>query len=89
VTSPLYQGDHKRKARALCAAAAADPTTPCGRCGKTLAQHPRTKTGKPPRWHAGHVIDGLKGGPLRPEVDVCNEAAGGRLATRRRSPNAW
>lgn len=75
---PHHSGTYVRDSAILRAAAYADPTTRCARCGRTLAEHPPTRTGKPPRWQAGHVNDGQIGGPLRPEADVCNTAAGAR-----------
>lgn len=75
---PHHSGTHHVRSRLVRQAAYADPDTRCGRCGRTLAEHPNTKTGKPPSWQAGHVIDGLVDGPLRPEADVCNTAAGAR-----------
>ncbi len=73
--------------RRLTAAAAADPTTRCGRCGQTLAEHPPHRNGKPATWHAGHVHDGQIDGPLRPEASTCNIAAGN--AARRRRAQRW
>lgn len=90
---PWHSGPHKRIARALCTTWAADPNTRCqatnckGWGNRTLAEHPHTKTGKPPRWEAGHVNAGQIGGPYRPEVDVCNRADGARLINATRKPD--
>jgi hypothetical protein len=53
-------------------------------CGRTLAEHPHTKTGRPPTWDAGHAIDGRIGGVLRPEIAGCGRSAGATLGNRRR-----
>ena len=82
-----YTGSYKRHAKQVRDAAYADPTTRCARCGRTLHEHPPTRTGKPPRWDAGHVIDGLPGGPLQPEVAGCNRSAGATQANTNRKPN--
>ena len=74
-----YSGDYARRARAVRAAANADATTRCQRCGLTLAEHPAGAT-----WDAGHVNDGQIGGPLGPEVSSCNRSAGAALGNRRR-----
>lgn len=81
--SPLYAGDYQRRARAVRARANADSATQCEyidehghRCGRTLAQHPPTRSGRPPRWSAGHP-DGEHGNPravLVPQVLGCNLA---------------
>lgn len=47
----------------------------CGHaCGRTLAQHPPTTTGRPPRWSSGHTRHGDRTAPIRPEVLGCNVA---------------
>lgn len=69
-------------ARLLVKAAAANPHTRCGRCGRTLAEHPPHHTGKPATWHAGHVNDGEIDGPLRAEASTCNIAAGNAARAR-------
>lgn len=74
-----YRGDYQRRAARVRAAAYADPDTRCGRCGRTLAEHPSGAT-----WDAGHVNDGQVGGPLRPEASSCNRAAGQAISARRR-----
>ena len=56
------------------AAAYADPSTTCWRCGLTLAEVQRT--GKRVTWHSGHVIDGDARSPLRAEHSTCNQSAG-------------
>lgn len=68
--APHHRGAHQARARKLTAWAYANPDTPCGRCGKTLGQHPPGD-----RWEAGHVIDGQVDGPLRPEARSCNRRA--------------
>lgn len=79
-----YTGTYQARARHVRDAAYADPTTPCWRCGRTLAQHriphptlPWTPT---PRWHAGHTIDANSNAPLAPEANCCNTTAGQRSA---------
>jgi hypothetical protein len=74
----LYRGDYARRAALVRAQAYANPLTTCARCGLTLAEHPPTKTGKPPKWDAGHERDGDPTSPLRAEVARCNRAAGGQ-----------
>lgn len=76
---------------AIRAAAYSQPDTRCWRCGRTLADHPRTKTGKPPTWEAGHLHDGQTSSPLLPEVKSCNASAGASMGNRRRhrTPLAW
>ena len=83
--APHHSGSYHRRAMALRAAANADPGTRCWRCGRTLAEHPPTKTGRAPRWTAGHVEDrnGNLTGELAPEPDVCNFTEGARKLQRR------
>lgn len=81
--APHHKGTYHRRSRALVAAANADPTTRCWRCGRTLTEHPPTKSGNPPKWSAGHLIDGQAEGPLAPEVLSCNSSAGARLSNQR------
>jgi hypothetical protein len=76
MAGPHHRGAYVARARAVRAAANANPNTRCWRCGHTLDHHPNTKTGRPPRWTAGHVRDGDPTSPLLPEADVCNYAAG-------------
>lgn len=86
-----YTGSYHVQARRIRTLAYANPDTRCGRCGRTLAKHPPTKTGKAARWQAGHVIDGQVNGALRPEADVCNAAAGARLRHQKpeRTSRRW
>lgn len=71
-------------ASCTCSATTIDHCT-CGRaCGKTLAQHPPTKTGKPPSWDAGHARSGDPSSPLRTEVAGCNRRNGASEGNRRR-----
>jgi hypothetical protein len=67
-----HRGTYHRRSLALVAQAYANPDTRCAYCGKTLAQHPRTRTGRLPRWSAGHVVKGQVDGALVPEVLSCN-----------------
>jgi hypothetical protein len=71
------------------------PWTTCWRCGKTLQEHPRHKSGRPAWWETGHLVDGDPRSPLALEASVCNRSEGGRvggLKSQRlgepRSPNA-
>jgi len=73
-------GPYQTQARAVCAAASADPTTTCWRCGLMLHQHTPHKNGRRPFWTAGHVIDGDPLSPLLPEASTCNFRAGGLQA---------
>lgn len=78
-----HRGDYQKRAAKVRARANADASTTCWRCGLTLAQC-RTKTGKPARWTAGHVIDSNPDSPLLPECSTCNYSAGAKLGNRRR-----
>ncbi len=85
---------HKRAAKLVTDAAYADPSTRCqatlangATCGRTLAEHPPTRTGKAPSWDAGHVIAGDPNSPLRPEVASCNRAEGARMTNHQRRSN--
>lgn len=88
-----YRGSYLVRARHVRQAAYADPSTPCGRCGLTLSEHPPHHNGKPARWQAGHVNDGEAGGRLRPEASTCNLSAGGVLGNDiklgRKSDLSW
>ena len=84
-----YKGSYHVRARAIRRAAYMNPATTCWRCGRTLNQHPNTKTGQPPRWTAGHVIDGDPLSPLLPEVQVCNYSAGGKLPHTVTTTRRW
>ena len=79
-----YRGTYHVEARQVREAAYANPSTRCWRCGLTLAEHPRHKTGRPAHWTAGHLVDGQPGGPLLPEASTCNYAAGAGQGNRRR-----
>lgn len=83
---PHHTGTYDKASRAVVAAAYANPGTQCWRCGRILTQHSPTKTGNPPRWSAGHVVDGQINGELRPEVLSCNSRAGARLGNAQRRP---
>lgn len=78
-----YKNGYDTRARQVREAAAANPGTLCWRCGKTLAQHPPHKNGKPARWQAGHVNQGEIGGLLLPEASTCNTGHGARLGAAR------
>lgn len=72
----LYAGNYQRRAKAVTRTAYLNPDTQCARCGKTLAEHPPTKSGRQPKWHAGHAWPNDPNAPLRPEVESCNVAEG-------------
>jgi hypothetical protein len=76
--APHHRGSHQRRAKKITAAADADPTTRCWRCGRTKAEHGR-------RWHAGHLVDGQVNGPLAAECEPCNTSAGARRGNQRRA----
>lgn len=82
---PHHTGSYQARAAAVRAAANANPTTTCWRCGRTLAEHPPHRNGKPARWTAGHIHDGQIDGPLAPEASTCNYSAGATLGNKRRS----
>jgi hypothetical protein len=79
-----YRGSYHVASRRVREAAAASPYTTCWRCGRTLAQHPPHKTGKPARWTAGHLRDGDPSSPLLPEASTCNKSAGAAHGNRLR-----
>ena len=81
-----YTGDYDRRRAELVARANADPSTRCSMpgCGRTLAEHPLTKSGKRPTWTTDHVRPGDPLSPLRLAVSSCNYAAGARLGNERR-----
>ncbi len=89
--APHHRGNHDARARIIVARANANPATTCqsphckGWGNRTLAEHPNTRTGRPPRWQAGHVIAGQIAGALQPEADVCNTSAGAVDGNRRRA----
>jgi hypothetical protein len=76
-------GTYTKRAKVVRDTANLNPATPCGMCGKTLAEHPNTKTGKPPSWDADHERPGDPLSPLRPVAATCNRAAGARLKNER------
>ena len=83
VKAAHHRGTHQVRARAVVDAANRDPMTRCWRCGLTLAEHPKHKTGKRARWTGGHVIDGQVGGLILPEASTCNFTHGARLGNQR------
>jgi hypothetical protein len=80
-----YTGSYQVRARRVREAAAADPTTRCWRCGKTLAEARRLWPDRDVVWHAGHMVDGNSAMPLAPEHSVCNLSAGAQVTNRKRS----
>ena len=69
--------NYKRLARLIRRHANANPATACWYCGRTLAEHPPHKNGRPAFWTAGHLIPGqpdheLTLGSLVAEASVCN-----------------
>ena len=85
MVKPLYRGDYTARSKAVRLYAYANPATPCGMCGLTLAAHGMTKTGKRPTWDADHLRPGDPTSPLRPVVASCNRAAGGALGRARQA----
>lgn len=93
---PQHRGTYHVRSRHLVKMAYADPDTKCWRCGKTLPEHEPHKTGAPPKWTAGHLVDGQVGGPLLPEASTCNYSAGGILGNQKlgnaappKTPLSW
>ena len=82
-----HMGTYHVRARQIREQANASPVTICWRCGLRLDQHPPTKTGRPPRWTAGHVEDdnGNHTGHLAPEANTCNFTEGARKGNRLRA----
>lgn len=78
VKAAHHRGTHQRRARAVVAAANANPATLCRRCGQPA------RPGDP--WQAGHINDGQIDGPLAPEHRSCNARAGQALSAQRRKP---
>ncbi len=83
---PHHRGTHQVRARRIVEQANANPNTRCGRCNRTLAQHPMGGNGKPQYWTAGHVHAGQINGELRPEASTCNFGAGNQDDP---DPNRW
>jgi hypothetical protein len=67
----------KQRSAALRKAAMRNPDARCWLCGKTLAEGPRHRNGRPAFWHADHVIPGDPGSPLRLAHSTCNQSKGG------------
>lgn len=86
MTGPHHRGQYQQAAARVRARAYANPDTRCWRCGLRLHDHAPHRNGTPARWTAGHVIDGLVGGPLLPESSTCNTSAGAAYGNRRRRP---
>jgi ribosomal protein L37E len=67
---PHHRGSYDRRSRQVVAAAKADPTTTCWRCGKTLIQvrerYPKAK------WNNGHLWPNDPNAPLAAECSPCN-----------------
>lgn len=79
-----YTGSYDQRAKAVRAAANADPSTRCRRCGLTLEERRRANPGKRIVWDAGHLEDGNYLSPLVPEHSDCNRSAGARLGNAKR-----
>jgi hypothetical protein len=85
VKSALHRGDYHVTSRRITAAARANPHQRCWRCGRTLTQHPRHKSGAPPVWHAGHTGRGRE---MLPEGSTCNVNHGAWLGGQRMKAKA-
>ena len=81
---PKYQGDYHVRSRKITAAAHADPTARCWRCGLTLEQVRRRLARPYATWHAGHIE--TNGRRLAAECSPCNIAE--RNARMRGKPRA-
>jgi hypothetical protein len=81
VKAPHHRGDHQVRARRVVDTAKRDPSTLCWRCHRTLAAHPRHKTGRPAFWTAGHT--GRTPRELAPEASTCNFDHGAHLGAQR------
>jgi hypothetical protein len=82
-----HRGPFKRRAeRVRTAAYSADALASmgvgkpahCWRCGRTLAEHPPHRNGRPAEWTAGHTTDGDPNCLLLPEASTCNYVEGGK-----------
>ena len=96
---PHYRGNYDQQARALKAAANANPRTRCWRDGLTLDQHPPHRDGRRPTWQAGHTVDGHRNSPawldvehppppgawLAAEASTCNTSNGAHRTNKLRA----
>ena len=78
-----YGGSYARRAAAVRAAAYANPSTTCWRCGLTLEQIRKRKPKA--TWDAGHLRDGDPTSPLRAECSPCNRSAGATAGNAKRA----
>lgn len=79
----LRSGSYRRRAVAVVAAAYADPSSRCWRCGRTLGEEQAREPGRAVSWQAGHVVDSDPWSPLAAEHSTCNARAGQVLGQRR------
>lgn len=77
---PHHKGTFHQESARIRAAAYADPTTRCWRCGRTLEQVRKVKPHA--KWTAGHLIDSTPGAPLAAECSPCNYSHGAALGNR-------
>ena len=93
-----HRGSFANDGAKVRAAANATPLAVCWRDGHTLAAHPPHRNGDPPKWEAGHTIDGAAGPPwlrvterpppgawLAPEASTCNRSNGAHRTNRFRA----
>jgi len=73
-----YGGDYHARSKALRAAAYADPSARCWRCGLTMAEFVASFPRRRSEWHADHVVPGDRLSPLRPAHASCNTSEGAR-----------
>jgi len=82
-----YRGSFGARSRAVRAAANADPSTRCRRCGLTMAEFVARFPDRKAAWQAGHTVDGHQLSALSPEHAWCNASDGARKRNRVRVLN--
>lgn len=83
-----HAGTYAVHARAVRAAANANPDTRCWRCHLTHAEYAAIHGPRAATWTAGHIIDGQVNGHLAPEHARCNHSAGAAHGNRMREPRS-
>ena len=73
--APHHKGPHQRRARAVVAAANADPSYRCPTCGLTRAEAV-AKWGANGEWEGGHRVHGRSDLGYWAEHKHCNRSAG-------------
>lgn len=79
--------EYIRLAAIVRAAANADPTTRCRRCGLTRAEALDLWGERRAAWQAGHIVDGNLAAGLAPEHAKWNASAGATAGNAAREPH--